>query len=189
MAEAAAGEAPPPPGIWTFLAADCAGFAVFFVVFMSERAKEPALFDRSARMLDVGLGLANTLILVTSGWLVALAMVLVEQGRTGKARLCLGAGLAVGSCFAVLKVIEYHAKVAHGITPLTNGFFTFYFILTGIHFLHYAIGLVVLVAMIAALRERDGPAPAWLESGALYWHLVDVLWLFLFPMLYLLAGH
>lgn len=189
MAEAGAGQHGETPGIWTFLAADCAGFAVFFLVFMAERAKAPDLFDRSARALDIGLGVANTLILVTSGWLVALAMALVSRGRVGAARACLAAGLAIGSAFAVLKVLEYHAKFSQGITPLTNGFFTFYFILTGVHFLHYAIGLVVLVAMLAALRGGPRPAPGWLESGALYWHLVDVLWLFLFPMLYLLPGH
>ena len=181
-----------PPGIWTFIAADCAGFAIFFIVFMSERLKQPALFDASARLLDIPLGLANTLILISSSWLVALAITAADAGRLQSAKRLLVGGLAVGGGFAILKMAEYHAKLAAGITPTSNGFFTLYFILTGIHFLHYVIGLVVLVAMIAALHrpkaESDGGV-AWLEAGALYWHMVDLLWLFLFPMLYLLPSH
>ena len=181
-----------PPGIWTFIAADCAGFAIFFIVFMSERLKQPALFDASARLLDIPLGLANTLILISSSWLVALAITAADAGRFQSAKRLLVGGLAVGGGFAILKIAEYHAKLSAGITPTSNGFFTLYFILTGIHFLHYVIGLVVLVAMIAALHrpkaEAGGGVP-WLEAGALYWHMVDLLWLFLFPMLYLLPSH
>ena len=181
-----------PPGIWTFIAADCAGFAIFFIVFMSERLKQPALFDASARLLDIPLGLANTLILISSSWLVALAITAADAGRFQSAKRLLVGGLAVGGGFAILKIAEYHAKLAAGITPTSNGFFTLYFILTGIHFLHYVIGLVVLVAMIAALhrpKAESGGGVPWLEAGALYWHMVDLLWLFLFPMLYLLPSH
>lgn len=183
--------APAAPGIWTFIAADCAGFGIFFIVFMTERLKNPALFDRSARLLDLRFGLANTLILVTSSWLVALAITAADAGRVCKAKRLLAGGLAVGSGFAVLKVTEYAHKLAAGITPTTNDFFTFYFILTGVHFLHYLIGLIVLAAMIIALH-RHGDATTgripWLEAGGIYWHMVDLLWLFLFPMLYLLPA-
>lgn len=178
-----------PPSIWTFLAADCAGFAIFFIVFMSERGKDPALFDASARLLDIRLGLANTLILISSSWLVALATASFDRGHFQRAQRRLIVGLIVACGFAILKIAEYHIKIGAGITPTTNGFFTFYFILTGVHFLHYLIGLVVLVAMILGLRRQEAKAVAWFESGALYWHLVDLLWLFLFPMLYLLPAH
>lgn len=177
----------PPPGIWTFIAADCVGFAVFFMVFMVERMKAPAAYDASSRLLDVRTGLANTLILITSSWLVALACDAALRGRRRAAGRLMLAGLGVGSCFAVLKIAEYQHKIAGGITPTTNDFFMFYFILTGVHFLHYLIGLGVLAMMIFALR-REAAVP-WLEYGALYWHMVDLLWLFLFPMLYLLGGH
>jgi nitric oxide reductase NorE protein len=181
-----------PPGIWTFIAADCAGFAIFFLVFMSERMKKPELFDDSARLLDIRLGLANTLILISSSWLVALAISAAEQSQARKAKWLIVGGLAVGSAFFVLKIAEYYHKVVAGITPATNDFFAFYYILTGVHFLHYAIGLVVLVAMILALHRKRNDADdgvAWLEAGGLYWHMVDLLWLFLFPMLYLLPSH
>ncbi len=181
--------APPPPGIWTFIAADCAGFGIFFAVFMSERMNNPVLFDKSARLLDLRLGLTNTLILISSSWLVAMALSAADAGRVRKAKLLMMGGLAVGSCFAVLKMTEYAHKFAAGITPTTNDFFSFYFILTGVHFLHYLIGLVVLIAMILALHRQGNGASEripWLEAGGIYWHMVDLLWLFLFPMLYLL---
>jgi nitric oxide reductase NorE protein len=176
------------PGIWSFIAADCAGFAIFFLVFMSERMKEPSLYDDSARQLDIRLGVINTLILISSSWLVALAITALEHGKDKRAERFLLSGLAVGSLFALFKIAEYHAKVSAGITPTTNSFYSFYFILTGVHFLHYLIGLGVLIAMLVSLRtakNRHG-GTGWLESGALYWHMVDLLWLFLFPMLYLL---
>ena len=182
----------PVPSIWTFIAADCIGFSIFFLVFMTERTKAPALYDASARQLDAALGLANTLILITSSWLVALACGAADSGRSRRAAALILGGLGVGSCFAVLKIAEYHHKITAGITPATNDFFMFYFILTGVHFLHYLIGLGVLAMMALALRRGrrpGGPGVPWLESGALYWHMVDLLWLFLFPMLYLLGGH
>lgn len=182
---------PRAPGIWAFIAADCAGFAIFFLVFMTERMKEPLLYDESARHLDIPLGVVNTLILISSSWLVALAITALEQGKRERAGRLLLFGLGVASLFAVFKIIEYQDKVAGGITPVTNSFYSFYFILTGVHFLHYLIGLAVLIAMLVTLRRTNGSAEGtgWLESGALYWHMVDLLWLFLFPMLYLLPAH
>lgn len=176
------------PSIWTFILADCFGFTIFFIVFMTERLKTPLQFDASARLLDSRLGFINTLILVTSGWLVALAMAAERAHDDRRARRLLIAGLGMGSCFALIKIFEYSRKIADGITPTSDAFFTFYYILTGVHFLHYLGGLVVLAAMIAAMRHGASRA-SWLESGALYWHMVDLLWLFLFPMLYLLPPH
>ncbi len=183
---------PPHPSIWTFIAADCAGFAIFFLVFMAERMKAPALYDASARQLDITTGLINTLILISSSWLVALACGASMRRQFRRASMLMLGGLGVGCCFAVVKISEYQQKIMAGITPATDDFFMFYFILTGIHFLHYVIGIAVLVMMAFSLRRaaRDGAAVVpWLESGALYWHMVDLLWLFLFPMLYLLGGH
>ena len=175
------------PGIWTFIVADCFGFAVFFLVFMTERMKEVAQFDESARQLDIRLGVANTVILISSSWLVALGMAAIEQGKRDQARRLMLGAIVVGSLFAVLKIAEYHAKITAGISPTTNSFYSFYFILTGVHFLHYLIGLGVLIAMILSLRRaNNGPDTKALESGALYWHLVDLIWIYLFPLLYLI---
>ena len=180
------------PAIWSFIVADCAGFGIFFLVFMTERAGQPGLFASAARVLDVRLGLVNTLVLITSSWLVALATAAGRRGDARAVRRLLVAAIGVASIFGTIKISEYAIKVGDGITPLTNDFFMFYYVLTGVHFLHYAVGMAVLVAVAAmAFRaERiEGRTWHWLESGAIYWHVVDLLWIFLFPMLYLLGGH
>ncbi|MFW2828716.1 cytochrome c oxidase subunit 3 [Sphingomonas sp. ID0503] len=179
--------------IWTFIALDCASFGLFFLVFMTERIGQAALFDRSSRMLDDRIGLINTGILITSSWLVARATHLFRRGDAAATLRNLVAALVVGSGFALLKAYEYAVKIEAGINPLTNEFFTFYFALTGVHLLHYLVGLLILGVLIAGARAaaQGRPAasyPVWLESGALYWHLVDLLWVFLFAMLYLLGA-
>jgi len=178
------------PGIWYFVIADCIGFAIFFFVFMTERLPQAELFDASAQQLDARIGLANTLILITSSWLVALAAQATRRGELSRARWLLPGALLTGSGFAILKGIEYGIKISHGISPLTNPFYMFYFILTGVHFLHYLVGMVVLVILSLKVRQAEAGDPAfdtWMESGGIYWHLVDLLWVFLFPMLYLLG--
>lgn len=189
--EAGADSAPAFPSIWYFVVADCIGFGIFFFVFMSERLPQARLFDESSRQLDIRLGLSNTLMLITSSWLVALAAQATRQQNFQRVRRLLPAALLVASGFAILKGIEYGTKISHGITPLTNPFFMFYFVLTGVHFLHYLVGMVVLI--ILAIKARKGDAgetsfQIWMESGGIYWHLVDLLWVFLFPMLYLLGA-
>ncbi|CAM8664605.1 cytochrome c oxidase subunit 3 [Sphingobium cupriresistens] len=187
MVEAAPDRSRPVPGILTFIAADIANFILFFGYFMVERMAQPALFARSAALLDIRLGLLNTLILITSGWQVTLA---VEGARTGhmpKVRRHLLCAIAVGLCFGVVKGIEYATKIAQGLTPRTDAFFTFYYVFTGIHLLHYAIGIALLVATFARARaDRADPGFIdWTISCALFWHMVDLLWIFLFAMLYL----
>jgi nitric oxide reductase NorE protein len=180
----------PIPTIWTFIAADCASFAMFFMVFMSERASQVALFDQSARTLDLWLGLANTIILISSSFVVALANESARAGDLRKMRRRLWAGTLIASLFGGVKTWEYVAKISHGITPLTNDFFTYYFILTGVHFFHYVIGMGVLIALSTAAGRRvevDRKFNDLVQWGGLYWHMVDLLWVFLFSMLYLIG--
>lgn len=186
-----AGQARPFPSIWAFIAIDCIGFSIFFAVFMSERLKQAELFSISARTLDARLGLLNTLILISSGWLVALAAAAAQRGDVRKVVRRLIAAIAIGSGFAVFKIVEYSSKIAHGTTPLSNDFFGYYFALTGVHFLHYVIGMGVLIVTVRKWMRADESAESrltWIESGGIYWHMVDLLWVFLFPMLYLLGG-
>jgi nitric oxide reductase NorE protein len=177
----------PAPGILTFIAADTANFVLFFAYFMVERLKQPALFSRSAGMLDTRLGLLNTAVLITSGWLVALAVEAARAGNIMKVRQRLLSAIGVGLCFAVVKTVEYADKFSHGITPQTNDFFTFYYVFTGVHLLHYVIGIILLaVTVLKTSTGRMDPALlSWIESSALFWHMVDLLWVFLFAMLYL----
>lgn len=181
------------PSIWALIAVDCLSFAIFFTVFMTERVKAPELFNQSARQLDVGIGLTNTLILITSSWLVALAVLAAQRGDLASVRRLLPAGMLVAAGFGGFKLFEYGSKIAHGITPLSSEFFGYYFALTGLHFLHYLIGMGVLIYMLIRTRKLTAGGDAsylnLMVSGGIFWHMVDLLWVFLFPMLYLLGAH
>lgn len=175
-------------GVWFFISADITLFALLFLLFMVERGKAPALFEQSRQALDPLLGVLNTLILLTSSWLVALAVHSARLGQRATVSRYLTLGMLVGAGFAVSKIVEYWHKIAAGITMLSNDFFMFYFALTGLHFLHFVVGMVVLAVCLAKSRsdDLDDRYVIWIESSACYWHMVDLLWLVLFPMLYLL---
>ncbi len=175
-------------GVWFFISVDITLFAVFFLLFMVERYKAVALFEQSRQQLDPLLGALNTLILLTSSWLVALAVHHARAGRRHAVSRYLTLGMLVGAGFAVTKVFEYWHKIASGITLLTNDFFMFYFALTGLHFLHFIIGMVVLAVCLSKSRHdaMDEDFVLWIESSGCYWHMVDLLWIVLFPLLYLL---
>ena len=148
---------------------------------------------RPPRHLDPRLGLLNTCILLTSSWLVALATHAGRNGAMAAARLRLWSALGVGGMFAVIKAVEYYVKIRAGITVSTNEFYTFYYALTGVHLFHYLVGLIVLGVLARGawqVRTADDEKRylVWLEGGALYWHLVDLLWVFLYAILYLLGG-
>ena len=99
--------------------------------------------------------------------------------------------LAYLPLFAVTKFFEYGRKFSAGISPTTNDFFSFYFALTGFHLVHYALGMAALIyfaSTVNATNLQNTRYRLWLESGALFWHLVDLLWIFIFAMLYLLGG-
>ncbi len=178
------------PSIWAFIAADCASFGIFFAVFMVQRIDQPALFNQSARLLDVRLGLLNTMILITSSWLVALGAAAARRNDLPAFRRLLFGAIGVAAWFAAVKFIEYGDKIRHDITPLTNDFFSYYFVLTGVHLLHYLVGMAVLIylyRLAAGRRTVDRRYLNWIESGGIYWHMVDLLWVVLFPMFYLLG--
>ena len=178
-----------PHGIWTFIALDCTSFGLFFLVFMAERLDQPALFNASARLLDFRLGLANTFILITSSWLVALANRAGRLGEVQTARRWLGGAVLVASGFAVIKGVEYTMHIRAGQTVGSDPFFTFYYALTGIHLLHYLVGMVVLGYLATSTGKGETQRDlAWLDGGALYWHMVDLLWVYLFAMLYLVGA-
>lgn len=176
------------PAVLVFILADMIVFAMLFVGFMVERGGQVALFDRSAASLDVGLGILNTLILVTSGLFVVLAVNAAKAGQAREMRRWLLVSFVTGAGFGVSKAIEYGDKLSHGITMHTNDFYMFYYALTGAHFLHFLGGMVVLAYLWFRARQGvDSPLCSLTESGALYWHMVDLLWIFIFPMLYLLG--
>jgi len=194
MGEVAARRRQRTPAIWIFLALDCASFGLFFLVFMAERMAQAELFDASAQRLDARLGFINACILITSSWLVAWATQVGMAGRIAEARRLLGYALAVGAFFGVVKIWEYAQKIGEGITFAANDFFIFYFALTGLPLVHYLVGMAILAVLAAGPARTGDPADnearyrAWLTGGGLYWHMVDLLWIFIFSLLYLVGA-
>ena len=176
-------------GIHFFIIADLLVFAALFVGFMVERAEEVAVFNQSAGQLNPWVGIANTLILVTSGVCVVFAVNAARKGKGLVVRRWTLAAFVVGLGFGISKVLEYGDKISQGITMHSNDFFMFYYALTGAHFLHFLGGMVALAIIwyLAGTRPVSGPFFGTIESVGLYWHMVDLLWLFIFPLLYLLG--
>jgi nitric oxide reductase NorE protein len=179
---------PGDSGVWVFIFADMCAFALFFLLFAVGRMAEPALYETSRQHLDLRFGLANTLILLVSGAFMAKAVRQARAGDWQAGRMSLFLTLGVGMLFAVSKVLEWGAKAKAGIGLTSNEFFTYYFVFTGIHFLHFVVGVAALGVLIARCRQ---PLPQedklrWIEAGGAYWHMVDLLWIVLFAMLYLM---
>lgn len=179
---------PGEPGIWILLFGDMAVFAVLFVVYLYRRGENRELFAQSQDTLNRTFGALNTLVLLTSSLLVVFAVHAVrsERWRHLASRLTV-AGIAVGSCFVIIKVVEYHDKIATGITPSSNEFYMYYYVLTGLHLAHVIVGLGVLLALsrVAARPEPSRTHIALFEGGGCFWHMVDLLWIVIFPLLFL----
>jgi nitric oxide reductase NorE protein len=152
------------------------------------RSKEVALFDSSQLHLNSTFGLINTLLLLVSSMLVVLAVSAVRRETPRPAALLIAGAIACGLAFSVLKVVEYVGKIDAGITPQTNTFYMFYFLLTGLHWFHLLLGLAVLTYLVVSARRKrhDARQLAWFEGGGCFWHMVDLLWIALFPLIYLL---
>ena len=177
-------------GIWVFIGADSVIFAILFLSFMQDRLKKPAMFEASRHTLNMHLGGLDTLILLTSSWSVALAVQAMKRDEIDREpRLLLG-GAVTGLMFMVSKSFEYFEKFAHGITPGTNPFYMWYFTLTGIHLIHVVVGTSLLTYLWVRSRRGtyDHLHRAVPESVASFWHLVDMLWIVLFPLLYLMRA-
>jgi nitric oxide reductase NorE protein len=177
-------------GVWVFIGADAVIFAMLFGSFMSERLHNPAVFEASRHTLNSNLGGIDTLILLTSSWSVALAVQAMKRDQIDREpRLLLG-GALTGLMFMASKSIEYFQKFAHGITPGTNPFYMWYFTLTGIHLVHVVVGTSLLTYLWIRSRRGtyDNLHRAVPESVASYWHLVDLLWIMIFPLLYLMKA-
>lgn len=178
---------PGEAGIWLVILGDMTIFALLFGTYLYYRRPEADLFNRSQEVLSRDLGALNTLILLTSSWFMAMAVQFARLRRGGPIPWLIAAAIFCGCCFGFIKIIEYHAKFAAGISFSTNDFFMFYFVLTGIHLLHLTLATLFLVYLWNRSRHADwNPKDvAILEIGASFWHLVDLLWIVLFPLLYL----
>jgi nitric oxide reductase NorE protein len=187
--EASGRRIPGDPGVWVLLLGDLSVFALFFITFMVERSKAPDAFDVARRTLHTGIGLANTFVLLTSSLLVVVAFGAVREGMRSIAGKAVLAATACGVTFVALKCYEYASLAAAGYGVGANDFYLYYYILTGIHLFHVCLGIGVLIALWTLTRrpEMSPTRMAMFESGACFWHLVDMLWIMLFPLLYLVS--
>ncbi|MES2492821.1 MAG: cytochrome c oxidase subunit 3 [Pseudomonadota bacterium] len=178
---------PGTEGIWTFVFIDMIVFSLIFLVFLSEKWRVPAVFNAGYVHLDFKFGLANTLVLLTSSLFMAKAVEAARHADGARVRARLALCMGCGALFGLNKVIEYQAKIAAGLNPATDSFFSFYYFVTGAHFLHVLGGLVFVGHCFARARS-DAGNPDYLrklENTGLFWHFVDLLWLFIFPLFYL----
>jgi nitric oxide reductase NorE protein len=177
---------PGEPGLWVFLFADMLLFAALFGVILYIRDDQPELFRSSQATLSQTIGLLNTVLLLTGSLLVATA---VRDARLGKGRpdrSLLGA-IGCGSAFLGLKAIEWGSSIAAGHTASSNDFYSAYYMLTGLHLVHVVLGVGVLVIVRRASRTSRMRVDV-LEGAGCYWHLVDLLWVVLFPLIYLMPA-
>ena len=180
-----------PPGdlaIWIFILAELLAFAVLFVLYGVARARHVELFDAMQLTLDRNAGALNTVLLISASWCVARAVLAIRRDATAPSARWLLFGMLAGVGFLVVKIFEYSAKFEAGINLDTNLFYMFYLSLTFFHFMHVILGLVILAFVWQ--RTRQGAYSSadchGMETGASYWHMVDLVWIVLFPLVYVM---
>lgn len=166
--------------MWVLIVSELVVFGAGLTAFLAVRISDPVGFaEAQSHLHRVGAGV-NTVILVTSGWLAALAARSAEAGEKRRLRALLALAIALGAVFLILKGWEYVDLWAAGIGTETHAFFTFSYLLTGFHAAHVLAGMVLL-AVVGWIGS-----PRAVETGAAFWHMVDLVWVLLFPVVYLL---
>lgn len=184
---------PVEPAFWTLIFGDLIVFGAMFIAFIVRRfesAETYQVFVEGSDSLNQSIGLANTLILLTSSFFIARAVVFYRSGKAAVAEKELLRGLLVSVGFVLLKGYEYYEKIDQGIGVTSSRFYEFYFTFTGIHLMHVVIGAVLIGYLKTRCRAeslgQEGPGIGLLEGVACYWHMVDLLWLVLFSLFYLI---
>jgi cytochrome c oxidase subunit 3 len=186
-------------GMWLFLVTEMVLFGGLFIAYSYMRAKYPLQFHQAGEELNVPLGVINTVVLLTSSLTVVLSIVAIQLGEKKRSMGLLVTTLGLGAVFLAIKSFEWAAKFQHGLYPnaphlatLPPGeqiFFGLYFTMTGLHGLHVIAGMAVLAWILRKMVKDQVRQDRYihLENGGLYWHLVDVIWIFLLPLFYLAA--
>jgi nitric oxide reductase NorE protein len=173
--------------IWLFVIGDMLIFSAYFAAYLFvDRSENQLRFVDAQQHLSQELGIINTLLLLTSSLFVALSVQAARARDYGGASRLLTGGGACGVGFLFVKSYEWYAKIRGGFTIGSNAFFMHYYMLTGVHLLHVLIGLGFLAVLRRELSGPTVPRTAVLEMGAVYWHMVDFLWLLIFALLYLM---
>jgi nitric oxide reductase NorE protein len=176
---------PGEEGVWVFIFGDMIIFTIFFLTFIVYRSENPTLYASQQGLLSTGLGLLNTLLLLTSSLFMAQA-VRIARSNSHQLRALLAGVIVCGLGFIVVKAFEWGSKIQDGITLNTNDFFMFYYMFTGIHLMHVIIGLGIISWLFIRAKEPVDSIMLGLEGGGIFWHLVDLLWVVLFALLYLM---
>ncbi|MDX2465659.1 MAG: cytochrome c oxidase subunit 3 family protein [Porticoccus sp.] len=171
---------PGNPLMWILILSEMLVFAAFFTIFSWQRASERVLFDSSQQLLNPVLGGINTMVLLTSGLFAAISIQAIADGKIQRCRQWLGLTMGLGVVFCCIKTFEYIDKFSAGLTPETNTFFSFYYLLTAFHFAHVIFGL----GLLALAYWRTSRANV--ETVTAFWNMVDLIWIMLYPLIYLL---
>lgn len=186
-------------GMWLFIFSELLLFGGMFIVYSIYRYKYPVAFHLAGEELDTSIGTLNTIILLISSATVAMSITAIQKNDKRRAINLLTVTIILALIFMVNKYFEWSGKFGHGIYPgsellvnLGHGevlFFGLYFAMTGLHALHIVVGVSLLVIMLAKVMDGslDSDYYVQLENSGLYWHLVDLIWIFLFPLFYLIA--
>ena len=181
---------PGEEGAWIFIVGDMMVFGLFFIVYLYHRGYAVSSFSDSQELLNQHYGALNTLLLLSSSWFIVMAINAVRKNKGSEAQRLILMGIFCGIGFIFIKILEYAEKIRDGYYLTTNDFFMFYYALTGAHFLHYlgGMGALIYIYVKCAEEQVDGRFFGTVEAVALYWHMVDLLWIFIFPLLYLLGA-
>ena len=180
-----------PPGdfvIWIFIYAELLVFGIFFLSYAFARSQNVELFNESQLSLNRTTGAINTLLLITASYFVVRAVAAIKENHS---RLCANwilAAILVASVFLIIKLFELYGKYSVGISLSTNTFYMFYLSMTFFHFMHVIMGIVILFAVMFKARAGgySDSEHTGVETGASYWHMVDLVWIILFPLVYVI---
>ncbi|MFB1298020.1 cytochrome c oxidase subunit 3 [Mycobacterium sp. pW049] len=176
--------------IWVMVLGDLIIFGSYFVIFMVHRAMAPQQFLEAQQHLNLTIGALNTVVLLTSSWFVARSVLAARAGDIAAALRLTYLGGACGVAFIGIKAYEWSAKIAAGQTmggpSHFDEFFNFYYMLTGVHLFHVMLGLLILGIVVRELRNPRKRRIPMIESVAAYWHMVDLLWVVIFGLLYVM---
>jgi len=174
--------------IWIFIYAELLVFGIFFLAYAFARAQNVELFNEYQQTLNRETGAINTLLLITSSYFVVMAVNAIRRNAARRCSQWLMLAMLGGAVFVVVKMSEFVTKYADGINLSTNTFYMFYLSLTFFHFMHVLMGMVILAA-VAVKAYRGGYSAqdhTGVETSASYWHMVDLVWIVLFPLVYVL---